>query len=196
MLSHLEETINRLSLLCPQRRSVIREAILNTEKYQSEIWECGCYKGGTALYMTQQPNISARKIRVFDTFCGLPNSESIDIHKIGDMSVDYVETFNLLTPHGAEVIKGSMPDSFAGLEDCSIGVAHIDVDQYRSVKEILEWIYPRVHLGGYVIIDDYNCLDCPGAKKAVDEFMLINPIVKETFVVPGRPNPQAYFIKK
>ena len=48
-----------------------------------------------------------------------------------------------------------------------IAFAHLDCDQYRSVKESVEYIKPLMMTGGVIWFDDYGCL--PGATKAVDE---------------------------
>lgn len=44
----------------------------------------------------------------------------------------------------------------------------LDTDWYELTKHELEWLWPRVTPGGFLIIDDYGHFT--GAKKAVDDF--------------------------
>lgn len=50
-----------------------------------------------------------------------------------------------------------------------IAFLHIDGDWYSSVKTSLDYLYPKVSLGGIVAIDDYGYYE--GCTKAVDEFV-------------------------
>ena len=175
------------------RFGVLVNAIRETSGIGGEIWECGAFKGGTAILTKCVTRETGRKIRIFDTFAGLPYSDESDTHPVGAMASDYDEVKSLFDDiPDCFIYRGIMPETFAGLEDSVISVAHIDVDQYRCVKEVLEWVYPRVHTGGYIVIDDYNCHSCPGAKKAVDEFLIGKT---EVLRADGGTNPQAHFIK-
>ncbi len=50
----------------------------------------------------------------------------------------------------------------------NISLLRLDGDLYESTKVCLEYLYPKVSKGGYIIIDDYNLEGC---KKAVDEYL-------------------------
>ncbi len=169
---------------------ILHKAVHSTK---GEIWECGVFRGDTA----EQLAITApgRTLRLFDTFTGMPVSGPHDIHEVGSFSnTSEVFVREKMAPYlGVRFHVGRMPETFAGLEDSQIGVINIDVDQYESVRACLEFAYPRVAQGGYIVLDDYNCKNCPGAKKAVDEFMMGKPEVLLTS--EDNNNPQAYFIK-
>ena len=176
-----------------ERLEAIEHAIVATREQGGEVWECGANLGGTALFMRACISGDNRAMRAFDTFEGLPWQGENDAYRVGEMKADRAQCaalFSGLT--NCHVYKGVMPDSFSGLENSTISVAHIDVDQQRSVREVLEWVYPRVHVGGWIIIDDYNDRNCPGAKISVDEFLKGRT---ERLSAPGGPNPQAYFVK-
>ncbi len=173
------------------RWTVIADAISATT---GEVWECGCFEGELAQRMAEHAT-PPRPIRVFDTFAGQPFAGDNDHHKVGTMKGDEGVARARLAPFSnVTIYKGIMPDTFAGLEDSVISVVIIDVDNEQSVRECLEWLYPRVHSGGYIIIDDYNCGHCPGAKLATDAFMAAHP--EETLHSHGGPVAQAYFIKR
>ena len=36
----------------------------------------------------------------------------------------------------------------------------IDVDVFQSAKDILDWIWPRMVIGGVVVYDDYGFKGC------------------------------------
>jgi O-methyltransferase len=44
------------------------------------------------------------------------------------------------------------------------------VDIYESVLDCLRFIWPRVSLGGFVVLDDYGFPMCRGARAAVDDY--------------------------
>ena len=145
------------TLVSKDRLNVLYEFCKATE---GEIWECGVYKGGTANALSG----FNRTLRLFDTFEGMPEvSEFDNYHKAGDFNVKLIPQIE-----GAKVYKGMIPDTFRGLENCTIGFAHIDVDIYQSVIDCCEFIVPR--LKGIIIFDDYGFRTCKGAKKACDDF--------------------------
>jgi hypothetical protein len=183
-----------LSVLCDVRLSVLYKAIDATAAEGGEIWECGAYKGGTAMFLKYRVRETNRIVRLFDTFNGIPYHGQYDIHGIGSMKASTREQVAALFEgiDGIFIHQGIMPQSFSGLEDRKISVAHVDCDQYESVKGCLEFCYPRVHSGGYIVIDDFNCGSCPGAKVAANEFLNGRP---EVLVARGGNNPQAHFIK-
>ncbi len=158
-----------------------------------EIWECGCAKGDFAHEML--PLLLGRTLRLFDTFKGMPFSGPFDHHQVGSMNDSDYETVRQRFQHVPNVLihQGTMPDTFAGLEDRVIAAANIDVDNYDSVKACLEFVYPRMVVGGTVFLDDYNCGDCPGAKRATHEFLADKP--EELILLAESGAAQARFVK-
>lgn len=186
-----------LSCLCTKRLLVLKCLIGETSNLDGEIWECGAYRGGTALCMALflKEFRSNRLVRAFDTFEGMPLSGPLDTHPVGSFAeADYEEACEILLPMGnVAVHKGVMPASFAGLRDSKISLVHLDVDQYQSVADCLEFVYPRLQVGGFVVVDDYNCPACLGAKKATHEFMQARRI--KVSGLQTRQTPQVFFRK-
>lgn len=56
----------------------------------------------------------------------------------------------------------------------NICILHIDSDWYASTKICLEYLYPKVVKGGFIIIDDYGAYE--GCRKAADEYIRNNNI--------------------
>ena len=51
------------------------------------------------------------------------------------------------------------------------GLVHLDADQYWTTRQSLEFFYPRLESSGVIILDDYGWSNCPGVKRALDEFV-------------------------
>jgi O-methyltransferase len=147
-----------------------------------EFWECGVFKGGTALLLArllaEKGNGRAVTLRLFDTFSGMPETDAEkDRHRQGDFMDTSLTAVQKRVGH-AEVVKfhpGFIPQTFAGMEASRIAWAHVDVDIYQTVRDCCAFIYPRLLPGGFMIFDDYGFPSCPGARQAVDEFFRTKP---------------------
>jgi len=65
-----------------------------------------------------------------------------------------------------------------------IAILRLDTDWYESTKHELETLYPRLAIGGVLIIDDYGYW--AGARKAVDEYFADQPILLNRIDRTGR----------
>jgi O-methyltransferase len=153
--------------------TLLRQAI----HVKGEVWECGVYKGGTAAMIAAvlEDNCPSKRLHLFDTFEGMPETDAEkDRHGKSDFSDTTLEAVTSYIRHDdlCVIHKGLIPDTFSGLESAQIAFAHIDVDIYKSIMDCLQFIWPRLSFGGFVIFDDYGFPSCPGARAAVDEFFL------------------------
>ena len=141
---------------------------------EGEFWECGVYKGGTALMLAEIISPSKDKqSRLFDTFEGMPaTAPNIDYHREGDFSDNSLNAVRVRIGDSGNLSfhPGLIPDTFSGLEGNKIAFAHVDVDIYQSVLDCCEFIFPRLTSGGIIVFDDYGFPSCPGARAAVDRF--------------------------
>jgi len=164
------------TLVSADRCHVLYSLAVQALALEGEFWECGVFRGGTAMLLADLlSSVSEvdKSLRLFDTFEGMPGVDlALDLHQQGDFSqVNFMDVKSYV---GCEDFvhfhKGFIPESFGGLEDCKIAFAHVDVDIYRSILDCCEFIMPRLVKGGFVVFDDYGFSSCPGARKAVDEF--------------------------
>lgn len=165
------------TLVPPDKLELLYRAALRaiTTLPAKAVWyECGVYKGGSALLLAEVIRRSERPIplRLFDTFCGMPFAGPLDTHQPGEFADTSLEAVaaKFVGYHDVRFHVGVMPYTF---EKCSadvIGLAFLDVDQERSMRECLEFIWPRMIPGGIVVIDDYGWKNCQGVKPVVDEF--------------------------
>lgn len=124
--------------------------------------EFGVYQGGSALRLAELAQMQGREIYLYDTFEGIPFKSEIDVHHIGDFADTSYDAVCKLIPY-AHVIKGVFPQSIVPMP--KIAFAHIDSDQYDSVKSAIDYLGPLMVDGGVMVFDDVWCLD--GATKAL-----------------------------
>ena len=68
-----------------------------------------------------------------------------------------------------------MPERFHETEDRHFSFVRIDVALYEPTLASLEFFHPRMCPGGIIVCDDYNFTSCPGASRAVDDFLAVRP---------------------
>lgn len=137
--------------------------------------EVGVFKGRFARYMNQA--FPERITYLFDTFNGFDakDVEEEVKQKFSEGNQDFSNTtvqkvLNLMPfPDRCKIMKGWFPESLEGLEDKFCFVS-LDPDLYKPIFAGLEYFYPRLNQGGFIMIHDYNNDFYPGAKKAVAEF--------------------------
>lgn len=167
------------SLVTADRFYILQQSVFNVLNVPGEVWECGVYRGGTALFLADllEWRGSGKILRLFDTFTGLPPVDpSKDWHVTGEFSdCSLPEVRKLIGREDrVRIHPGLIPETFQGLE-MPVALAHIDVDLYSSVMAALAHIYPRMSIGGVIVLDDYGFATCPGAKEAVDQFFADKP---------------------
>jgi O-methyltransferase len=54
---------------------------------------------------------------------------------------------------------------------------HLDADLHASTLDGLRFFYPRMLIGGIIILHDYNDRSVPGVRSALDDFLGDKPEV-------------------
>lgn len=156
--------------------------------------EAGCALGGSAIIIASKKN-HQRPMYVYDVFGVIPpptQEDTQDVHDRyrvilegktegidGDKYYGYqenlyelvqtnLESFGVaIETQSVKLIKGLLQDTMR--VDEPVAFAHIDVDWYEPVMTCLERIFPKLVVGGSIILDDYH--DWGGCRKATDEFL-------------------------
>lgn len=138
--------------------------------------EVGVFRGGSAQRLYRIAEAQGRALWCFDTFTGLVDRSPLDAIPLGHFDAGGVaaaEHLQAVLPH-ARIIMGTFPDVlavrpeiFVELLHGGIAFAHVDCDQYWSVKGTIAALWPRMVAGGLILCDDYDALH--GARAAVDE---------------------------
>jgi hypothetical protein len=119
-----------------------------------------------------------RMIYLFDTFSGFdPRDLAVEAAR-GRSSVPYpvrqatVAQVRSRLPHPekAKFRVGWFPESAVGCEDESFCLVNVDVGLYQPTLAAMQWFYPRLSDGGYLLVNDYNNAHCAGVREAVHQF--------------------------
>jgi len=168
----LYEQIREYTVVSKNRLFMLCQLLRYANRLDGDIAEVGVYKGGTAKLIAK--TAKNKNIYLFDTFSGIPQiTTEIDFHKtkdFADTSLHSVKTLLRDCPN-VTFYQGIFPDTASAIENKQFSFVYIDVDLYRSVKDCLEFFYPRIARGGVMVIDDYDSWAWPGVKKAVLEFL-------------------------
>jgi O-methyltransferase len=133
--------------------------------------EIGVWRGGTGALIAQQAKASGIHERV----AGVVKASTKDSdHRGGehaDTSAQIVASLlDSLSLGNAVIVEGIFPERTASsIEDTSFRFCHIDVDAYRSAKDCVDWLWPRLTVGGIIVCDDFGCEHCDGIARYVEE---------------------------
>lgn len=160
----------------------VRLATLELLSYEIErkglignVAELGVYKGKFARYINSY--FATRLLYLFDTFEGF-DERDISKEKQNDFSSGdqnfaetSVEKVLALMPHRDKCIpvKGFFPESARAVDDQFVLVS-LDADLYEPIYHGLNFFYPRMVQGGYILIHDVNNDLYKGARRAVEVF--------------------------
>ena len=141
------------------------------------ILEVGVWRGGTgALLAARARELGIEEpVYLCDTWRGVVKTDAVDTYyhdgKHDDASREMVERLAAgLGLENVQLLEGVFPeDTGSAIEDQTFRLCHCDVDVYRSARDVLEWVWPRLSPGGLVVFDDYGFPACPGVTKLVDE---------------------------
>lgn len=164
-----------------ERKYLLREFVRFVSNVEGCLAECGSYEGASAWFMANE--LPGESFYIFDSFDGLSPPETEDklsgggcFWQVGDMRApETAIARNLSEFRNIYFMKGWIPERFPEVAEKAFRFVHIDVDLYSPTLESISFFYPRMSRGGVILLDDYGFLSCPGATKAVDEFMLDKP---------------------
>jgi O-methyltransferase len=169
-LLHFDKDYVRLSTL------ELLARVIEQRQIEGSVAELGVYKGDFAKYVNMLfPN---RKLYLFDTFEGFDKADvefdkkhnfSHNIaHQFRDTSEEHVLS-KMIYPQNCIVKKGYFPETVSNVDDTFCFVS-IDTDLYKPIYEGLEYFYPRLSNGGYILVHDYFNYSYRGVSEAVEQF--------------------------
>jgi O-methyltransferase len=138
--------------------------------------EVGVWRGETSAFLHRlAPD---RRLYLFDTFSGFPEQDlppGVSDTRFRDTSQSAVRRSVGPSPNVLLRI-GYVPATLAGLEDEAFAFVLLDLDLRDPTRASLEFFYPRLSPGGYLITHDYNNTESNWAcKRALDEFLEDKP---------------------
>jgi O-methyltransferase len=147
------------------------------EPVEGAIAELGVWRGDMTRFL--HALAPERTYYLFDTFEGFPQQDLEpgvgEDNRFQDTSLDFV-LGRLHSTENIVVRQGYVPDTLAGLEDEKFAFVLLDLDLHPPTVAGLEFFYPRMSAGGYIVIHDYNSPESNWAcKRAVDSFLADKP---------------------
>jgi hypothetical protein len=152
---------------------------IHKEGLTGDIVELGVYQGQTATILARNGRRLGRTVWLLDTFTGFDAKDFTDLDagrgdQFADTSLEAVRA--RVGESNTNYIQGFFPDTAAQLPpDGRYCLVHIDCDLYAPIYSALEYFYPRMVPGGFMIVHDYGSLAWEGAEKAVDVFFADKP---------------------
>jgi O-methyltransferase len=145
-----------------------------------DLIETGVWRGGAVIFMRailKAHDVRDRCVWVADSFEGFPrgNPEKyvMDVGAQGLLAVSIDEVKSHFKNYGllddqVKFLKGFFSETLPVAPIKSLSVVRLDADQYGSTMDGLTNLYPKLSVGGYLIVDDYGAV--PGACDAVNEY--------------------------
>jgi O-methyltransferase len=159
------------------------ESVLH-DNIPGDLIETGVWRGGATILMRgvlAAHGITDRIVWVADSFAGLPppNAQAYPADA-GDPHWTYRELivplktvqenfarYGLLDEQ-VRFLVGWFRDTLPTAPIDRLAVARLDGDMYESTMDALVALYPKVAIGGYLIVDDYGAV--PGCRRAIDDY--------------------------
>lgn len=169
--------------------------------------ECGTWRGGMIAGMACVLG-NQREYLLFDSFEGLPDAQDVDgqsakAYQANKDSPFYYDNCRAEIEEAREAMslsgvskyslhKGYFHETLPHFpQDRTIAILRLDADWYESTMTCLEHLYPRVAVGGVILIDDYHTWD--GCSRALHEYLSRNRLNDR---ISQWHNDVAYIVKR
>ncbi len=189
VLPYTLTSVENIAASCAAAEYVARHDI------PGDVVECGVWRGGSmmAIALTLlEYSAGTRHLHLFDTFAGMTAPSDVDVRLDGvparrlferawrddpnrvwrGVPRDEVERAMLSTtydPALVHYVEGRVEDTLPAAGPELISLLRLDTDWHGSTKHELTHLFPRLAVGGLLIVDDYGHF--AGARRAVDEYL-------------------------
>ena len=178
----------RETILPIHRLDTIQECIetILVDDVPGDLLEVGAWRGGGSIFLRAvlaAYGVSDRRVWVADSFAGFPEDGD---REPADRGIDFSgglggEFFTVdvgkvranfarygLLDEQVEFLEGWFHETLPAAPVETISFLMLDGDMYGSTSDALKSLYPKVPVGGFVVVDDYGWHD--NCRRAVDEF--------------------------
>lgn len=164
-----------------------------------DLIETGVWRGGATIFMRailKAHGSADRVVWVADSFEGLPEADAslhpydhrLNLHTAAALAVSLDEVRNNFERYGllddqVRFLKGWFRDTLPRAPIERLAILRLDGDHYESTMDALNALYPRLCVGGYVIVDDYQVVE--GCDRAIGDFRARQAISDQIFAIQG-----------
>lgn len=173
------------------------ESVL-TDQVPGDFIETGVLRGGSSILMRgilKAYGVTDRRVWLGDSFAGLPPPDpekypadagaTWHLFLGGDVGVEEVrrnfDRYGLLDDQ-VRFLKGWFKDTLPTAPLNQLALIRLDGDLYESTMDALVPLYPKLSVGGYLIIDDYSL---PMCKQAVHDYRAQHGIEEPILDIDG-----------
>ena len=166
---------------------------------QGDLIETGVWRGGASIFMRgilKAYGVTNRTVWAADSFEGLPPGDPArypkestgEFHRVAVLAVSLEEVRSNFERYGlldgqVRFLKGWFRDTLPTAPIEKLAVIRLDGDLYESTMDGFANLYPKLTVGGFVIIDDYNVIQA--CNDAVHDYREKNAITAELRMISG-----------
>lgn len=188
---------NALTMIGLRRMVNLKNLLIETirNNIEGDILEAGCWRGGAMMYARAILNAydnNNKKVYCCDSFEGIPRMDDAKYY-LDRIAYQYeflnknpvekvIKNFNRLgLNEGTIIVKGYFHNTFPKINVNRLSLLRLDGDTYNSTYISLFYMYPKLSVGGYIIIDDY--IDWLGCREATNTYRQENNITEQIYFV-------------
>jgi cephalosporin hydroxylase len=173
----------------------VREVVKNN--IPGDMIETGVWRGGACIFMRALLEIFGEKektVWLADSFEGLPPPDvekypydrGLNLNQHPELAISLEEVIGNFTKYNlldsrVKFIKGWFKDTLPTAPIQKLSLLRLDGDLYESTIDALFYLYPKLSVGGFCIIDDWGAI--PACKKAVEDYRRIFNITERIQVI-------------
>jgi hypothetical protein len=149
------------------------EDVLNNN-IEGDLIETGVWRGGAVIFMRailKAYGVEDRIAWAADSFEGLPMPDPEKYpadkddrhHEFSELAISLEQVqsnfakYDLLD-NQVKFLKGWFRDTLPNAPIKKLSVLRLDGDMYESTMDALVHLYPKLSIGGYIIVDDYGAI--------------------------------------
>ncbi len=158
-----------------------------------DLIETGVWRGGATILMRavlKAYGVEDRRVWVADSFEGLPppdperypQDKGDGLYTLEELAVSLEQVKSNFERYGlldeqVRFLEGWFRDTLPEAPIERLAVFRLDGDMYESTMDALVYLYPKLSVGGYLIVDDYGAL--PRCRQAVHDYREAHGIHEE-----------------
>jgi O-methyltransferase len=148
--------------------------LIATDRLQGDLAELGVDTGNSASVLARGAQRLGKSIYLLDTFQGFAEQDFVGNearHRGGYTDTSLHRVTQIVDGDHVRFIQGYFPASTARMpQDVSFCLVHLDCDLYKPFAAGLEYFWPRLVPGGFLLMHDYTTMHWEGVERACNEF--------------------------